>query len=582
MGNDVRIRSSFDDKVSSGLDRIRDKFDQLGGKGSAASLFGNIGAKAVAKGFDLIGSAADAVVNILGDAVKAAREDQASIVALDAALKANIEGWNGNTSAIEATISARMRLGFADEEQRHALELLVGATHDVNKALDIESIAMDLAARKHISLEEASTALIKVEGGQYRALKALGIVLPANATAEEALAAAHKVTAGAAEAEANTDEGKLKAAQIRLSERLEKLGYTIMPLVTDAMLAIADAAEPIVQGLVDVVNAAKDADAWLTNLTGSTHAAGEETDLLGSKTDPLGKALHGLADDLSGVTIKSRIMERAMGDARGGVDSDARGMAAAIESVGTATITSSGQVARGVDKIVSSWDAARSAINSTAQGFANAMFDPLIAKDELAATRKEIADQRRIVSSKKSSQAEIDDANARLHVLEKTEVLQVANLATYAKGMSETQLRAQIDILTATKHLSSEQIAALNALEKELAQVQRAAKLAADAISRATPEAGHVTAGSGRAAGGPLAPYASAFVGEGGDHRETVVAGSGGAYVISQANGGGGGGGGDGAPVIIELRLDGRVVARAVDEHLFYDYRRAAPTTGRV
>jgi hypothetical protein len=53
MGNDVRFRASLEDKVSSGLDKIRDKFDVLDKRGS---FTGNVGAKAFEKGMDLVGA----------------------------------------------------------------------------------------------------------------------------------------------------------------------------------------------------------------------------------------------------------------------------------------------------------------------------------------------------------------------------------------------------------------------------------------------------------------------------------------------------------------------------------------------
>jgi hypothetical protein len=35
------------------------------------------------------------------------------------------------------------------------------------------------------------------------------------------------------------------------------------------------------------------------------------------------------------------------------------------------------------------------------------------------------------------------------------------------------------------------------------------------------------------------------------------------------------------APVTLNVMVDGRVLAKIVDERLYYDYQRAAPTRGR-
>lgn len=71
-----------------------------------------------------------------------------------------------------------------------------------------------------------------------------------------------------------------------------------------------------------------------------------------------------------------------------------------------------------------------------------------------------------------------------------------------------------------------------------------------------------------RAAGGPVAAGEAYRVGEKGP--ETLVMGARGGTIIP--NGGGGGG-----PVEIVLQLDGREVARVVDEHLYFLARRTAP-----
>ena len=118
MANVLRFSTELDDNVSKKLKGISKAFDKLGGPGSGASLFGNVGARAVAKGFSMIDAAASGVVNVLGDALHAAMEEEVSVKKLDTALRANIVSWDGNTEAIEKVLTARMALGFSDDEQR--------------------------------------------------------------------------------------------------------------------------------------------------------------------------------------------------------------------------------------------------------------------------------------------------------------------------------------------------------------------------------------------------------------------------------------------------------------------------------
>jgi hypothetical protein len=123
--------------------------------------------------------------------------------------------------------------------------------------MDLMRAAMDLARFKNIDLATASEALIRIEGGQFRALKGLIGVTTDITTAEQALAAVHLATAGAAQTFADTNQGKLLASQIKLDEAMEKFGYVIMPAVTEAMVAFADTAPGIIDNLhllADAVN----------------------------------------------------------------------------------------------------------------------------------------------------------------------------------------------------------------------------------------------------------------------------------------------------------------------------------------
>lgn len=193
----------------------------------------------VSKSSLLAGIGIAGVVGFLGDAAKAAADEQVNIARLDTSLKANIANWDGNTKAIEDTISKREDLAFSDDELRGSLSTLVGATHDVNKAFAIQQTAMDLARYKNISLEDASNALIKVEGGHYRALQQLGIQISSTATQTEALAAVQKVASGQAAAYADTEAGHMKRLGIAWQDFIETLGGYVL-IIPDVISSLGD------------------------------------------------------------------------------------------------------------------------------------------------------------------------------------------------------------------------------------------------------------------------------------------------------------------------------------------------------
>ena len=186
--------------------------------------------------------AGEALVSYGTDAVGMAIEEQAANEKMRTALEANVGAFDGNTEAIGRRIDAGVKLAFSDDATRASFTTLVAATHDVNKAFEDQRTAMDLARLKGISLEDASTALVRVEGGQYRALKALGIVLRDGATATEALAAVQKVAAGQAAAYANTIEGRTEAIGERLDQLQQRVGGGAIPTVDRLTKGVVDMA----------------------------------------------------------------------------------------------------------------------------------------------------------------------------------------------------------------------------------------------------------------------------------------------------------------------------------------------------
>lgn len=348
-GNRVKFDTTLKDGVSSGLDKIRDKFDLLDKRGSLA---GNVGAKAVAKGFSLIQDAVSAVVGVLGDAKAAYQEDQASQSQLDAALRANVASYNGNAQAIEKVLASRIRLGFSDDEQRASLASLVTRTKNASKALDLQRTAMDLARLRGIDLASATDLMGKAFSGQVGALRRAGIAVKENATAEEALLAVKEAVRGQAEAYANTDAGREAAAHQRVQEAMEKVGAVVsqlasvaLPLLADAFTFVVDTVGLLVQGAQDLLTPlAKINDfigtipgPWKTSMVDIARATAEaaakvdermaymsgavkddsvkirdDGQKIGGYFDLIGRRVGKLKDDLAGVGIASEAYRQGL------------------------------------------------------------------------------------------------------------------------------------------------------------------------------------------------------------------------------------------------------------------------------
>ena len=241
MANKIGVAIQVDDggavKKINGVSRA---FDKLGGKGSGASLFGNVGAAAVAKGFSLIGDAAGAAVGFLEGAVGAAISDQESTARLTQLLYNNIPAWDGNTDAINKYIDKQIDRGSSDDDTRDSIGQLIGVTHDLNKAMDLNNLALDLSRAKNIPLSEATDIVTKAYLGNSKALKPLGIDIAKGADAAHILDGIQQNVKGSADKWNDTMQGKLNVSQLKFNEAVEKIGYTLLPVLSDIMQKFAD------------------------------------------------------------------------------------------------------------------------------------------------------------------------------------------------------------------------------------------------------------------------------------------------------------------------------------------------------
>lgn len=294
MANEVRIRATVNDQVSGPLNKMRDRFDNLGKSGGFKSLVQGVGMGAGIAAFGLLNDAAGKAVEVLGDSVQAALEDERSVSKLSAALKANVVDWDGNTKAIEKAIDSRVRLGYSDDEQRDSLARLVAITKDSTKALSLQRTAMDLARLRGIDLATAGDIIGKVYGGNVSILRRYGIQIDKNASSTEALTAVEKLAQGQAEAYAATTEGKLLAAQLKFNEAMERLGYTLLPVVAEGADVLVRALDRSTVSIEDTLAAAEKgsqaAEAQLRAMGGSAKAAELQVEhLKGAAVEDLGK-----------------------------------------------------------------------------------------------------------------------------------------------------------------------------------------------------------------------------------------------------------------------------------------------------
>jgi hypothetical protein len=217
-----------------------------------------IGGKVASVGFDLVTSAISGVVGGLGDAQSSYREDQASQASLGRALDgANVK--RGLTiDAIEDQISANQALGVSDSVQREGIRDFIDLTGSDTEAMKLNAAAVELAAAKGITYEEAQAKIKSAVNGKTAALAKDGVEVEKGADATAIATAILDKYSGSAETMAATSEGRVAVSQEKVGEAMEKVGGIVdrisqvaLPLLADAMTFIVDNVVPLLAGAFD-------------------------------------------------------------------------------------------------------------------------------------------------------------------------------------------------------------------------------------------------------------------------------------------------------------------------------------------
>ena len=226
MAISIPIISEFDGK---GIAKAKQEFSQLEGAGAKAQY-------AIKKAAIPAAAALAGVGAALFSATQGAMEDAAAQKQLALTLSNTTNASDAAIASTEDWISAQGKaLGVADDELRPALAKLSRQTHDVAKAQEAVSLAMDIAAATGKPLSAVTDTLAKAYGGNVKALAKLSPELKdaikEGMGLDEAMAALDVTFGGAAEAAANTAEGGIKRLQLGLAETKESIGAALIPVI---------------------------------------------------------------------------------------------------------------------------------------------------------------------------------------------------------------------------------------------------------------------------------------------------------------------------------------------------------------
>jgi hypothetical protein len=222
----IPIVSEFNSK---GIDKAIKEFNSLETVGAKANF-------ALKKAALPAAAAVAGLAVALGDATKAAIEDDAAQQELARQLTATTGANAAQIASVEGWISAQGKLlGITDDELRPALAGLVRATGSVSEAQKLATAAMDLAAQKGVPLASVTKTLEKAYGGNLKALAKLAPeyrqMIEDGASFEDVMYAIGTATGGAATTAANTAQGQFKRLSISLQETKESIGAALMPAI---------------------------------------------------------------------------------------------------------------------------------------------------------------------------------------------------------------------------------------------------------------------------------------------------------------------------------------------------------------
>src|ERR1017187_1600930 len=143
--------------------------------------------------------------------------------------------WGVVSKGLSDATSAGANLGFTSQKIADVYGTLITRTGSVAKAHQELTVSENLARFKHEDLATATNTVSKAYMGNSKALKDLGIVLPAHATATQKAAAMQEYAnriSGQASGYTHTLSGKMTVLKTEFENAATSLGTKLMPYLS--------------------------------------------------------------------------------------------------------------------------------------------------------------------------------------------------------------------------------------------------------------------------------------------------------------------------------------------------------------
>lgn len=223
------------------LSILAETADLVRGLDSASKETQTFGDK-VETGFSKVGKAAAvagaAVAALAGklaiDGVKAALEDEAAQAKLATTLQNVTAATDAQIASVEDYIyQTSIAVGVTDDELRPSFERLLRSVKNIDEAIRLQTLALDVSAGTGKSLAQVTEALAKAYDGNFGALKRLGAGIDdgiiKSKDFDAVVASLSKTFAGQADVAANTYAGRVERLKIAFNEAKESIGSALLP-----------------------------------------------------------------------------------------------------------------------------------------------------------------------------------------------------------------------------------------------------------------------------------------------------------------------------------------------------------------
>jgi hypothetical protein len=198
---------------------------------AGSGVFRNLGRSIAFASGSFLGGAG--FIFAIRSVLSASKESELVLGQTKVALEATGLSWERYGQRIQTVIKAQSQLGFDDEQLLKTFSVFVRRTKDINEALRLNQLAVNVARGRYIDLETAQQIVLKASIGMAGQLRRLGLDVDKNATSTQLLTTLTQKYGGAAAAAADTATGAQDRLNVQLENAKEIIGAGLLPAVTN-------------------------------------------------------------------------------------------------------------------------------------------------------------------------------------------------------------------------------------------------------------------------------------------------------------------------------------------------------------